>query len=176
MKKQFIIFVVTFITTAAMAQTAEEYFQKGSEAYRNERFTEALPNLVKAGNLGHVSAQYILGILYSKDNKEWGIKKNMQECAKWWEKAANQGMPEAQTRLGLCYNNGDGVPKNLQKAVYWYQKAAAQEFPEAQCLLASCYYDGVVVPKNEQKALELFRKAAAQGQEEAKDFLKSIGK
>ena len=45
---------------------------------------------------------------------------------------AAQEDAEAQFRLGVCYDDGDGVPMNKSKAVEWYQKAAEQGYAKAQ--------------------------------------------
>ena len=40
-----------------------------------------------------------------------------------WKDAAEGGQPEAQYRLGTCYENGQGVPQDYSVAAGWYQKA-----------------------------------------------------
>ena len=39
---------------------------------------------------------------------------------------AEQGLAEAQNKLGDCYRLGDGVTKDYAEAVKWYRKAAKQ--------------------------------------------------
>jgi TPR repeat protein len=43
-----------------------------------------------------------------------------------YKKAADQGLTEAQLKLGLAYQSGEGAPINEAEAVKWFQKAAAQ--------------------------------------------------
>ena len=45
---------------------------------------------------------------------------------KWYRKAAEQGLAEAQYNLGQVYTKGDGVAKDMIEAVKWYRKAAEQ--------------------------------------------------
>jgi TPR repeat protein len=52
----------------------------------------------------------------------------MIEAVKWYRKAAEQGFPEAQYGLGVCYANGDGVPKNYMEAYKWMNLGLAQNF------------------------------------------------
>ena len=90
-------------------------------------------------------------------------KKDYQEAVKWYRKAAEQGLAEAQYNLGLCYEGGDGVKKDYQEAVKWWRKAAEQGLAEAQYNLGLCYYNGNGVEKDYQEAVKWWRKAAEQG-------------
>ena len=54
------------------------------------------------------------------------------EAVKWYRKAAEQGIAEAQYNLGVMYANGEGVPRDQAKAVEWLQKAAKQGLAKAQ--------------------------------------------
>ena len=51
----------------------------------------------------------------------------MDQAARWYEKAAEQGYLDAQYNLAIMYDNGFGVSKDRGKAVKWYRKAAEQE-------------------------------------------------
>lgn len=44
----------------------------------------------------------------------------------WFQKAAEQGDPDAQFNLGCCYDKGHGCEQDLNKAKEWFQKAAEQ--------------------------------------------------
>jgi len=70
--------------------------------------------------------------------------------------------PEAQTKRGNLYKNGNGVVKDYVKAMYWYRKAANQGFVGAQNNLAVMYEQGLGVPKNKAEAVKWYRKAAEQ--------------
>ena len=103
---------------------------------------------------------YNVGIKYYDEGK-------YLEAAEWFEKAANQGYAQAQSKLGVCYDNGQGVELNFEKAVYWYEKAANQGYAPAQNNLGRCYYNGQGVVPNYEKAAYWFKKAANQGNAEA---------
>lgn len=77
--------------------------------------------------------------------------------------AAQTGQPEAQYRLGLLYQDGDGVLQNFATAAEWYAKAAYQGHAGAQNRLARHLYEGLGVPRDTVAALEWFAKAAASG-------------
>ena len=59
---------------------------------------------------------YINGIGTPQDDKE---------AAKWFALAANQGLPDAQYRLGILYHNGQGLPKDRVQAYMWLDVAAS---------------------------------------------------
>ena len=103
-----------------------------------------------------------------------------KEAVTRYEKAAEQGDPNAQDNLGESYLSGWGVEKNEQEAVKWFRKAAEQGLAEAQQNLGICVYQGWGIDKNEQEAVEWFKKAAEQGFAEAQTslgmrFLKGYG-
>ena len=61
-----------------------------------------------------------------------GVAKDHAEAVKWYRKAAEQNLAEAQTNLGSCYANGQGVAKDEVEAVKWYRKAAEQKEATAE--------------------------------------------
>ena len=85
-----------------------------------------------------------MGLLHVRG---YGIPKNLAAAARWFRKAAEQGMPEAQFDLGYLYRRGEGVPQDDLKAVDWWQKAADQGDTFAQSSLAGMYLDGNGVKK-----------------------------
>lgn len=50
-------------------------------------------------------------------------------------KAAEQGDPKAQVKLGECYQDGEGVSFSYEKAAEWFTKAADQGDYNASCCL-----------------------------------------
>ena len=50
----------------------------------------------------------------------------------WYEKAAKQGNPKAQWRLGILFKNGLGVEQCNSSALRWLAKAAAHGLETAQ--------------------------------------------
>lgn len=136
--------------------------------------------------LGDARAQYNLGVSYLNGD---GIAKNPAEAAKWFEKAAgqdyayanyalglcdenshtvffsrlaaaaDQGVAEAQFRIGRAFANHD----NRSEAVRWYRKAAEQGLAEAQFNLGRCYYNAFGVTRDFAEAVKWYRKAAEQG-------------
>ena len=99
------------------------------------------------------------------------------EGVKWIRKAADQRLPEAEDRLGLCYALGrcydpwGGITNDAAEAVKWYRKAADQGVAKAQVKLGDCYLFGKGVTKDAHEAVEWYRKAAKQGFEPAQSSL-----
>ena len=139
--------------------TAEEYYQKGLNAFNSQQYIEAVIWYRKAADLGHEKAQFALARCYDYGN---GVEKNPNEAVNWFLKAAEQGDAPAQNCLGYCYQMGHGVEKDISKAIKWFQKAADYGDMYAQCNLASCYEWGHGVDKDPGKAIKWYKKAADQ--------------
>ncbi len=88
-------------------------------------------------------------------------------AAEWYRKAAEQGHPLAQSKLGLLYASGDGLPQDDVEAVFWCLKAAEQGIADAQLGLGYMYQCGRGVPQAYVEASEWYLKAADQGSVEA---------
>jgi TPR repeat protein len=70
---------------------------------------------------GDPVAQYRLGLLYEEEGSE---SADFAEAARWYRKAAQQGIADAQQRLGLLYARGKGLPGSRIQAYYWLTLAA----------------------------------------------------
>ena len=53
-----------------------------------------------------------------------GVRQDYQEAAKWYRKAAEQGVPNAMAGLARLLLNGFGVAQDYAEAVKWYRMAA----------------------------------------------------
>lgn len=95
----------------------------------------------------------------------------LTEGVAWIQKAAAQGLPEAQSHLGEFYAVGAGVEADPKKAVVWWRKAATQGYAEAQYHLGYAYQEGRGVPRDLAAALAWYRKAAVQGFRRAQDSI-----
>jgi hypothetical protein len=61
-----------------------------------------------------------------------GVEQDFEEALKWYQKAAEQGLAEAQNNLGLMYYKGQGVEQNYVTAYAWASIAAANGFEIAK--------------------------------------------
>ena len=57
-------------------------------------------------------------------------------AARWFRRAAEQGLALAQMSLGNRYYRGEGVAKDIVKAIQWLSRAAAQGQSSAKVTLA----------------------------------------
>lgn len=113
------------------------------------------------------AGQIKMGETYSVGT--WKILQNDETAAEWYQKAALQGDPEGEYRLGLCYERGLGVPKNEALAVKWFSKAAQGGNANAQYELGDCYRLAKGVGTDIPKAYFWCNLAAASGNEDASE-------
>ena len=90
-------------------------YEKGHGVQVNQ--IKAQQSYTKSINLGYAPAMFNLGSIYAQ-NKDYINAKF------WWEKAANESVPEAQYNLATLYEKGWGVKPDQEKASLWYQRAA----------------------------------------------------
>ncbi|MDF0584172.1 caspase family protein [Bradyrhizobium yuanmingense] len=124
---------------------------------------EALDLYRTAALKGNPTGQYALGLAY-RDGV--GMRKNEKEAVKFFQKAAEAGLPAAQAALADMHERGGGgLPYgNYKEAARLFGEAAAQGDAYAMSRLGRYYYRGYGGLKTDQtKAVELFKKAAAQG-------------
>ena len=95
-------------------------FSEATEAYNKGDYKTAFKEIKIVAEQGHASAQFNLGLMYSKGK---GVLQDYKEAVKWYRKAAEQGRAMAQNNLGGMYATGTGVPKDMTKAKYWINKA-----------------------------------------------------
>ena len=84
-----------------------------------------------------------------------------------WLPLAEAGNADAQTMLGIIYEEGQGVSQDDAAAVTWYRRAADQGHPDAQFYLACMHDLGKGVPIDPAAAANWLSKAADQGQTDA---------
>ncbi|KAF9973106.1 hypothetical protein BGZ73_003661 [Actinomortierella ambigua] len=97
--------------------------------------------------------------------------KNLIAAAKWYREAAERGLSEAQTNLGVMYKTGQGVLQNDKLAAYWYHRSAVQGSVVAQINLGLMYRDGHGLEQNVVEAATWFLRAAEQGSAVAQMYL-----
>ncbi len=127
-------------------------------------------------------AAYVIADIY-KFGK--GIEKDQKEADFWYRvatpllvKAAQKGVLQAQTWLGLTFLVGDSVERDSKMALNFFSQAAKQGFAGAQAQLGNCNKYGIGVKTNIKEAIRWFQLASEQGSLESgaelKDSLSSI--
>ena len=116
-------FSLAFFHYTAWADTPEQKFQQGLESAEKGDYQTAIKLWKQLAEQGSASAQFNLGIMYSKG---YGVKQDYTEAAKWNRKAAEQGSATAQHAMGLFYSgiySADVIKEDLSKAKEWFRKA-----------------------------------------------------
>lgn len=112
---------------------------------------------------------------FVKSNLEVGLdayaRGNYKTALDLLKPLAEQGSPQAQTKLGNMYWLGLGVSESNTLAAKWLTKAANQNDPEAAIALGKLYVLGSGVPQNYAKAARLFRGPAQNGSADAQFFM-----
>jgi TPR repeat protein len=84
-----------------------------------------------------------------------------------WLPLAEAGHADAQTMLGIIYEEGHGVSRDYAAAVTWYHRAADQGHSDAQFYLACMHDFGKGVSLDPAAAAQWLSKAADQGHTDA---------
>jgi TPR repeat protein len=87
---------------------------------------------------------------------------------------AEEGVPEAQSVLGVMFADGLGVAENPPEALKWFRRASEQGLADAQLNLGSMYFLGRQVPEDHVEAVKWYRRAAEQGHPQAQFNLGSM--
>ncbi|HEY2572779.1 MAG TPA: tetratricopeptide repeat protein [Verrucomicrobiaceae bacterium] len=140
-----LIYTCVILLAASLARAQEEKFDPGT--------------LREMAQRGNPDAQFELGLRLLGGE---GLDKNVDEAAKWLDKAAAQEHPGAMNAMGTLTQEGMGLPKDEKKAIEWFEKSAKSGFPLAEMNLSEAYESGKGVEKNETKAAEWLEKAAKQ--------------
>jgi uncharacterized protein len=141
--------------------------------------TQAHRTLKRSAELGFAPAQFMLATVLesggSPPNKTNVNKsKAITDAVHWFEKAAQQGHPDASLALGTAYFLGRGTTLDYSKALHWYTQAAEFGDVAAQYLVASMHESATGTSKNLDTALMWYIAAARQGDVAAREKSKYI--
>lgn len=85
---------------------------------------------------------------------------NEQKCFEWFQKAAEQGLVEAEYAVGGCYENELGVKQDYAQANYWYQIAVKDGHKRAAYDLGINYLKGQGIEKDVEAGIQLLEIAS----------------
>jgi localization factor PodJL len=128
--------------------------------------TERLPasiggtRLRNAALVGDSAAAYEVAMRYAEGR---GVTANLEEAARWFERAASKGLTPAQFRYASMLEKGQGVKKDLTAAHKLYVAAAGKGHAKAMHNLAVLYAEGAEGKPDYASAAQWFRKAAEHG-------------
>ncbi len=186
MKRSVFTAIALFICALSFAQNADKLYREGKALYDQKKYSEALPKLKAAADLGHKKAQYRLGRAFDKGN---GVAEDNTRAFQWYMKAAKQNYHKALYQVGRCYKKGKGVAENDEVALTYFTKAAKLDNADAYLALAKYHLKkgdrnkakqltlkAVRHEKDGKRILTEMRQDAANGDEKTKMLLGIIGK
>jgi TPR repeat protein len=121
------------------------------------------PIVGEAAELGSGHAVYLQGLAAKPHDPN--------EAISLFKKAADAGVHEAMTEVGLAYFNGQGAPKDLSEAERWFQKASDYGDSAGTLLLGEAYLSGKGVKQDYAKALKFIQDAADHRSGDARNLL-----
>ena len=151
--------LLTTVAHSASSQTVDEALATASQLEVQLFHSRAMQ--------GDAAAQFVLGLTYQYDE---GLQ-DYAEAARWYRRAAEQGLAQAQNQLGAMYALGQGVPQDDAEAVRLYRSAAEQGLASAQSNLGVMYASGLGVLQDYVEAVRWYRLAAQQGDTKAQRYL-----
>ncbi|MGE5164131.1 MAG: hypothetical protein ACM3IH_08915 [Sphingobacteriales bacterium] len=118
------------------------------------------PRLRNAALGGDAGAAYEVAMRFVEGR---GVAANLEEAARWFERAASKGLTPAQFRYASMLEKGQGVKKDLAAAQKLYIAAAGKGHAKAMHNLAVLYAEGADGKPDYSSAAQWFRKAAEHG-------------
>ncbi|RDE06849.1 SPOR domain-containing protein [Sphingomonas aracearum] len=153
----------TIIAAAALLASAGPALadtKAGVEAWQRGDYRTAVNEWRAAARANDADAQFNLGQAYKLGR---GVPVDLPVAESWYQKAAAQGHPDAETNYGLIlFQNG-----KRDQARPWLEKAVARGEPRAQLVLGTMLYNGDGVPRDWPRAYALMVRASGSGMEQA---------
>ena len=128
-----ILISLCLISGKGVAETADDYFNKGMDAYQKRDFATAAKFWQQACNNKNPFGCDLLGDMYRESQ---GIKQDYFKAAELYEKACNGGDIMGCTSLGVMYSNGQGVKQDYFKPPSYTKKRATAETSKVALILA----------------------------------------
>jgi predicted nucleic acid-binding Zn-ribbon protein len=146
--------------TSADAQTPAQSLAYA--ATENEELPAVIggERLRKAAVSGDAAAAYTVAQRYAEGR---GVPINLEEAARWYERAASKGLVPAQFRYATMLEKGQGLKKDIGQARHLYLAAAAKGDAKSMHNLAVLYANGIDGKPDYANAVAWFRKAANHG-------------
>jgi hypothetical protein len=143
------------------AQAAQDHAQAALRCHKAAKQGDGDAQLMLGGS--YDGGQLALSAVAKRAGRKLlGMPQDYARAAFWYRKAAERGIAEAQSKLGLLYHNGQGVPQDDSQAALWFRKAAEQGDAGAQSELGILYLLGRGVRQDFAQAALWFRRAAEQ--------------
>jgi cell division septation protein DedD len=143
---------------ALAAGVAQADVKAGVDLWQRGDFAAAVAEWRPLADNGDADAQYNLGQAYKMGR---GVPADVHIAQTWYEKAAQQGHPQAAGNLGIIlFQSGQ-----QERAIPWLKMAADADDPRAEYVLGTALFNGDLASagKDWVRAYALMSRAAAQG-------------
>ena len=165
--------VAALVISACIFPSLAGPLEDGVDAANRKDYPSAIRLLEPLARSGNALAQLRIGLLHYHGH---GVRESDAMALQWFERAARQGLAEAQFHLGNMYAYGLADPGNdvdpSRLAAQWYFEAARQGHAEAQYSLGILFLTGTGVLQSPEEANRWIERAAAQGHADAAAYLK----
>ncbi len=109
--------------------TALAEIEKARDLMEENRFEEAMQELLPAARSGNADAEELIGVMYALG---LGVERDDIRAFEWYLRASMKGHPGAQSGIGWYYEVGRGLPApDLIRAYTWYVLSAIGGDPDA---------------------------------------------
>lgn len=129
-------------------------------AYQRGLYITALKLALPRAEAGDKAAQTLVAEIYARG---LGVRRDGAEAARWYEAAAEQGVPEAQFQTALMLIDGEFLPRDRTRAYEMMRAAADAGNPMAQFNFGQLMIDEAGNEADEREALAYFERAARTG-------------
>ena len=152
--------------TGSIARAPADVSASRQPAPTAQPVTDGLPvsiggaRLRNAAVAGDPAAAYEVAMRFMEGR---GVPANLEEAARWFERAASKGLVPGQFRYASMLEKGQGVRKDLAAAQKLYVAAASKGHAKAMHNLAVLYAEGVDGKPDYVNAAQWFRRAAEHG-------------
>lgn len=165
-------FLISLMLAVCALCARADNLQDAVEAMHRKDYPTAVRLLEPLARAGNAAAQNRLGTLYYHGH---GVRESDALAQQWFERAARQGLAEAQFNLGNMHAYGLAqVPPGQdgqRLAAQWIFEAARQGHPEAQYSLGILFLTGSGVTQSAEEARKWIGRAAQQGHADARAYL-----
>jgi hypothetical protein len=176
MKRSLLIIALSLVTGLAAADfeikdpsqpeaMVIEPSKKGQKRTRGNSATRFhVETMLVLAEMGADYAQFQVGTMYELGQ---GLDEDPVNAAKWYRKAAWQGLKAAQFYLGRMYLEGRGVPRNYAEAYVWLNVASIDyEAPVRDRDVAANKLSAKQLQAAQVRSAQLFEDIYAQKMEE----------
>jgi FOG: TPR repeat, SEL1 subfamily len=133
---------------------------------------EALRLMTRAAEAGFVTA--IFGLAQLHELGQAGLRVDLVEANRWYQRAAEAGSVDGQVAIGTAYYLGRGAAKDPAQAARWFRIAAQGGDVGAMYVYASMVENGDGVERDLREARYWYGVAARNGDEAAPSKVKAL--